>query len=139
MLAGIAIAVLIAADPSRMAAGVSPWVGIAAASVFFLAGAIMVGHESGLLGSHQVLASVVLAIFMTVFAAVSMIFPPGGIFVVFLAVNAWIQVYRAVHQALTGRDPFAGMSQEKQLGIGCIVFLLLALLVVVLVWWRSGR
>lgn len=120
--AGLAIAGQVMTDPSGMSPGVSLWVGVAAGGVFFLAGVLIVaGARQGLLGPLAV------ALLLSLFAALALVlFPPGGIVVAFLAVLGWLEVARTIHHRVTGRDPFAGMSDERRLGIGCLVFLALA-------------
>lgn len=139
LLLGLALIVLVLANPESMSEGVPPWIGVAAGSVFFLAGVLVIrGAKRG--GSQDdFVTKVFVAVFVSVFAAVSMIFPPGGIFVAWLAVTCWIVVYRRIHQRVTGRDPLAGSSDAKQLGLGCLVTILLVLGVVLAAWTARDR
>jgi low affinity Fe/Cu permease len=139
LVVGLALIVLVLANPESMADGVPLWIGVAAGGVFALAGVLVIrGAKSG--GSrHDFATEVLVAVFVSVFAAVSMIFPPGGIFVAWLAVTCWIGVYRRIHERVTGRDPLAGSSDGKQLGLGCLVTILLILGVVLAAWLTGDR
>jgi hypothetical protein len=131
--AGLALAGLVMADPSGLSRGVPPWVGVGAGGVFFLAGVlILAGGRGGLAGP------LVVAIFLSLFAAISLaLFPPGGLVVAYVAVQGWIAVYRQLHQWITRRDPLAGASDTRLLGVGCVVFLVLLLLVLAVAWLSS--
>jgi len=136
LFAGLAIAGQILADPSGMSKGVSLWAGIAAGGVFFLAGVLIIAS-----GRDGLLGPVMVAVFLSLFATLSLaLFPPGGLFVAFLAIQGWIAAYRKLHQWATGRDPLAGMSDERLFGVGCLVFLVLLLLAGGALWLASpGR
>lgn len=122
--AGLAIAGQVATD--GVSKGVPPWAGVAAGGVFFLAGVLIVASGRGGLAG-----ALTLAVFLSLFAALSLaLFPPGGLVVAFVAVQAWIAVYRKLHEWVTGSDPLAGTSDERLLGLGCLVYLALVLLVV---------
>lgn len=136
VLAGSTVVALVILSPEGMSEGVSEWVGVAAGSVFVLAGVLVAGHGSGVLSADGLTTRILGSILLTAFAAVSMIFPPGGLIVAFIAVNGWIWVYRGLHAAATGRDPLAGLSVQRQVGVGCVVFLLLLMLVAGLAGWN---
>ena len=134
--AGLAIAGQVLTDPTGMSEGVPPWTGVAAGLVFLLAGVLIIaGGHAGFRGP------LIVAVFLSLLAALSLaLFPPGGIIVAFLAIQGWIVVYRKVHERLTGRDPLAGMSDVRLLGVGCLVFLAVVLLVAAALWLSApGR
>jgi hypothetical protein len=137
-LVGGAILLMVALNPDMMSEGVSPWVGILAGGVFFLTGVILVGSATRWLRNDGLVSRLLVASLLTSIAAVAMVFPPGGIVAAFLAVHGWIAVYRWLHKRVTGNDPMGSMSQEKQFGVGCLVYLALVLLLV-LGLWLGGR
>jgi len=136
---GLGIMVMSLVDPSSLSEGVPPWIGVGAGGAFLMAGlaaawsSIRSGNPDGLV--PRALA----ALLLSMFALAAMIFPPSGLFVGFLAVLAWIHVYRRIHERVTGRDPLLGTSNAKLAGLGCLVTTLLILLVILVVWLLHDR
>ena len=138
LLFGLFVMVMPVLDPSFLSEGVPQWIGVSAGAVFFVAGLVVL--RSATRGAADDLVNTVLvAVLLTAFAAVSMIFPPGAIFVVYFAVLCWIAVYRQIHARVTGRDPLGSLSDGRQLGLGCVVTIALILVVVLVAWLMKDR
>jgi len=131
---GMIIVPMIIANPSGMSEGVPLFVGVAAGGAFFLAGVLLIGDATRLMPSGGILYNVVVALLVTDFGLVSFVFPPSALFVAVIAVQVWVGVYRKIHEKVTGRDPLGALSQAKQFGVGCLVALVLALVIVLLAW-----
>ncbi len=118
LTAGLGIIAMVLAEPegaSSLAAA------IAAGAAFALVGLILIAHGLGIGREDGGWRMLLQSIFLTSFALVSFIaFPPGGIFVVLIAVLSWIGLLRALVKSARGRDPLEDWSQEKVLGLGCI-------------------
>jgi hypothetical protein len=121
-------------DPSFLSEGVPRWIGVSAGAVFFLTGLVVLRSATGGGAAVDLVNTILVAVLVTAFAAVSMVFPPGALFVVYFAVLCWIAVYRQIHTRVTGRDPLAGVSDARHLGLGCAVTIVLILVVVLAVW-----
>ena len=139
MLLGLLLMVMVIGDPAFMSEGVPLWIGVAAGGVFFLAGVLVLrsATKGGPVG--DIVNTTLVAVLVSAFAAVSMIFPPSGILVGYFAVLCWILVYRRVHERVTGRDPLGGWSDRKQLGLGCLVTITLILAVILVAWLVTHR
>jgi hypothetical protein len=137
-LFGLGLTWAIYRHPEGMSEGVPHWVGLAAGFAFALAG-LMVASQSFGPGTRAdgLLPRLLVALLLTAFAAASMIFPPGGLLVAYMAVHVWIGVYASIHQAVTGRDPMAGMSDRRQFALGCLVFVVLLLALAIGWRWRA--
>jgi hypothetical protein len=122
---GAALLALVLAAPEGLSEGVPVFVGVAAGGTFLLAGLVLLGHATGWVADGGLLHRVLVALLLTCFAGVAAVFPPSLLFVGVIAVLGWIGVYRRVHERAFGRDPMGGMSQEKQLGVGCLATLAL--------------
>ena len=115
--------------------GVPAFVPVAAGLVFFLAGVSVAFHKGG--GGDTVLSRVFTALLVTAFAATAVVFPPSLLFMAPFAVLSWIAVVRLVIAKRTGRDPLAKWSDERVLGLGCGVTLLIGILIIGLLQLRS--
>ena len=133
LLVGLFFMLMSLGDPSMLSAGVPRFVGVGAGGAFFMAGVVVV--RTAIVGAVDDLVNRVLAAtLLSAFAAASMIFPPSGLFVGFLAVLGWIFVYRRLHERATGHDPFAGWSDGRQIGFGCLVTIILCAVVFLVSW-----
>ena len=139
LLLGLFVMVMPMLDPSWLSEGVPPWIGVSAGAVFFVTGLLVLGSATRGGAADDLVTTILSAVLVTAFAAVSMIFPPGAIFVVYFAVLCWIVVYRRIHARATGRDPLAGLSDGRQLGLGCVVTIVLILAVVLVAWLLKDR
>lgn len=139
LLLGLFVMVMPMLDPSWLSEGVPLWIGVSAGAVFFLSGLLVLGSATRGAAAGDLATTILTAVLVTAFAAVSTIFPPGAIFVVYFAVLCWIAVYRQVHARVTGRDPLAGLSDRRQLGLGCAVTIALILLAVLVAWIIRNR
>ena len=134
MVVGAGIMAATSFNPSMMSEGVHWIIGAIAGFVFFLAGVLVVRQATRQGQAVQIVDSLLVAVLITAFAAVACIFPPSAVIVAALAVQAWVAVYRQIHAKIWGRDPLGHLSQEKQLGVGCLVYLLLLVIAAVIFW-----
>jgi hypothetical protein len=100
---------------------------VAAASVFLLVGVLLLASGLGWLAGDGLVRRLLVAVLLSVFTAIAMLFPPGALIVAVFAASAWIAVYRRIHERATGCDPMAGLSDAKQLGVAALVVLVLLL------------
>jgi hypothetical protein len=133
ILFGLFVMVMPLVDPSFLSEGVPRWIGVSAGAVFFLTGLLVLRSTTHRGAAHDLANTILVAVLVTAFAAVSMVFPPSAVFVGYLAVLCWMQVYRQVHAHVTGRDPLAGVSDGRHLGLGCLT-IVVALVVVLAAW-----
>ena len=126
------VAVALAGGASK---GVPAFVLVAAGLTFFLGGVLAASHRPG--SPETVLTRVLVALLVTALGTTGVVFPPSLLFTAPMAVLSWIAVVRLVVEKRTGRDPFAGWSDERQLGLGCGVTVIIALLIVGLLQLRS--
>jgi hypothetical protein len=115
--------------------GVPAFVPVAAGLTFFLGGVLAASHRPG--SPETVLSRVVVALLVTALATVGVVFPPSLLFTAPMAVLSWIAVVRLVVEKCTGRDPLAGWSDERQLGLGCGITVLIGILIIAVVQLRS--
>lgn len=115
--------------------GVPAFVPVAAGLVFFLAGLLIALAERT--GRDTILTRVLAALLITAFATTAVVFPPSLLFMAPFAVLSWIAVARLVIQKRTGRDPLAGWSDGRILGLGCGITVLIGILIVAVVRLRS--
>ena len=108
--------------------GVPAFVLVAAGVTFFLGGALAIQAGRGT-GDTLAMRTLV-ALLMTAFTAASMVFPPSLLFMIPLTVLTWVAVARLATTTLGGRDPLAGWSDQRQLGLGCAISVVLVLLVI---------
>jgi hypothetical protein len=136
-LVGGALVAAVALHPEGMADGVPLVVGIVAGGAFLLAGLVVLGHGTRWMPDGGLLHRVLVALLLTCFAGASSVFPPALLLVGTIAILGWMGVWRKLHEIAFGRDPMGGMSQEKQLGVGCLVTLGLIGAVALVVWIRK--
>ena len=120
--------------------GVPPFVPVVAGAVFLLGGTLAAIHESG--SGDSLLARTLVALLVTGLATCSIVLPPRLLALSLLAtapftVLAWIAVARLVIERLTGRDPLATWSDQRVLGLGCVVTVAIGVLILGLVRLRS--
>jgi hypothetical protein len=108
--------------------GVPALVLVAAGVTFFLGGVLACQAARG--AGDTLAMRTLVALLITAFAAVAVVFPFSLLFMIPLGVLAWIAVARLAATTLGWRDPLAGWSDERQLGLGCGISVVLVLLVV---------
>ena len=79
-------------------------------------------------GWSQVLGAMALGAIGAVHGAGRMV-APLCVDLLGFAVLGWMTVYAWIHEKVFGKNPLAGLSQERQLGVGCVVYLALVVLV----------
>lgn len=139
LLIGAFVMVSALLDPSFLSEGVARWIGVSAGAVFFLTGVLVLKSTMHRGAGHDLTNTILVAVLVTAFAAVSMVFPPSAVFVGYLAVLCWMEVYRRIHARVTGRDPLAGVSDGRHLGLGCAVTIVLILVLVLAAWLMKDR
>jgi hypothetical protein len=115
--------------------GVPPFVPVAAGLVFFLGGVLAVLHQSG--REDTLLSRTLAALVATGLASTAVVFPPALLLSSPIVVLFWIAVVRLAIQKRTGSDPLGRWSDERVLGLGCGVTVLIWILILGLFQVRS--
>jgi hypothetical protein len=115
--------------------GVPKFVPVAAGLVFFLGGVLAVLHRSG--REDTLLSRTLAALVVTGLASTAVVFPPGLLLSSPIVVLFWMAAVRLAIQKRTGSDPLGSWSDERVLGLGCGVTVLIWILIVGLFQARS--
>lgn len=133
LFVGAGLAVIGVGLAGGASVGVPAFVVVAAGLTFLLAGLVAVQYR----GQDTVLTRFLVALLVTALTAASTVFLPSFLFMAWFTVLAWIAVARLVVQTRTGRDPLAGWSDERQLGLGCGITVIIAALIIGVLQLRS--
>lgn len=115
--------------------GVPAFVPVAAGLAFFCAG--LLAALSGTEIQDGLLTRTLVALVVSALATAGVVFPPSLLFTTPMAVLCWIAVARALVEWRSGRDPLAGWSDARVLGLGCGISVLLVILLIGSVQLRS--
>jgi low affinity Fe/Cu permease len=133
MAAGLGFTLL--AIGGAQSEGVPQLVLVAAGITILLAGVMVTLARTG--RSDTILFQIVAALVATGLASTAVVFPPGLCISGFVVVAIWIGVIRRVIEKLRGRDPLAGWSDQRVMGLALAVTVLLVLTVAGVLWQRS--